>query len=132
MNKQEIAMRVLSVTAKYDEFDQIWWRTDGEYSPVTFLVNCNDVFWWGCSDAEDINEQNIDCFELAFEKSSSAMDVGFAYAGILFCCMSRQMRPQGAFYNFLPKELWPLIDDCGPERKSGIGNPEDRPSDTNQ
>lgn len=28
-------------------WEDIWWRTDDGYYPVTFLVNCNDLFWWG-------------------------------------------------------------------------------------
>jgi len=29
----------------------------------------------------------------------------------------------GAFYRYIEKELWPLLDACGPEREVGFGNP---------
>lgn len=43
--------------------EQIWWRTDEEYAPITFLVNCNDLFAWGCADCERLTTDNIDLLE---------------------------------------------------------------------
>ena len=114
-NTDALVMRVLSVTAKYDDYEEIWWRTDGEHAPVTFFANCNDLFYWACSDAEAITEQNIDLLEQTYE-DVAMYEHGECYAGILFCCRSRGMRPQGAYYKSLPRSLWALFDACGPER----------------
>lgn len=119
----ELTLKILQITAENDSCDSVWWRTDGEYAPVTFIVNCNDVFYWGCSDAETITEENITDFEQSFEDAKSASKVGEIYAPILFCARVRKMRPQGAMYKTIPIELWDLFNQCGPERETGIGNP---------
>src|SRR5207249_10926238 len=38
---------------------------------------------------------------------------------LLFCCRMRNMRPQGAYYNSIPKNIWHLFDACGEEREVG-------------
>ena len=108
-------MRILSATA-FNNCDDIWWRVDGEYAPLTIFVNCNDLFFWGCSDAEMITIDNIDVFEQAYKDSID-------HGGLLFCCRVRGMRPQGAYYKYLDDGEKPLFDACGPEREIKLGNP---------
>lgn len=117
-------MQLLKATS-FDLCDMIWWRTDTEYAPVTFLVNCNDCFYWGSADAEEITSDNLAILEAAIAdcKALSAAH----YAGDLFAARVRKMRPQGACYNHYPKELWPLFDECGPQREIGFGNPHSPP-----
>lgn len=119
-------MRVLRVLAKYDQHDAVWWRTDREYAPVTFIVGCNDFFYWGSADGERLTADNVDVFEQAF---SDCKALGHACFGpLLFCARVRRMRPQGCCY---PKEreLWPLFDACGPKREVDLGNPDRHPED---
>ena len=111
-----LVMRILNVTAKHDDYDGLWWRTDGEYAPVTMLVNCNDLFYWACSDAETITDENIDAFEQAYKDAAEAYKYGYCYAQLLFCCRVRGMRPQKPYYEHLPEELHDLFNACGPER----------------
>jgi hypothetical protein len=110
-----LVMRILSATA-FNNCDDIWWRVDGEYAPLTIFVNCNDLFFWGCSDAETITIDNIGIFEQAYKDSID-------HGGLLFCCRVRGMRPQGAYYKYLDDAEKPLFDACGPEREIGLGNP---------
>lgn len=119
----ETALRMFKITGENELCDEIWWRTDGEYAPVTFIVNCNDLFFWGCSDAEIITEDNIDILEQACEDlKNSAETLGMrrwkslASVSDLFCCRVRKMRPQNPYYEYIEKELWHLFDACGPER----------------
>lgn len=108
--------------------EELWWRTDGEYAPVTLMINFNDLFLWGCSDVEELTEDNIDFLEDTVEEVSSLDPRGdYVYAPILWVCRIRGMRPQGACYRFMPEYLWPLLDACGPEREVGLGNPKPRP-----
>jgi hypothetical protein len=123
MKDAAFILRVLQATG-FDDCDTIWWRTDGEYAPITFFVNCNDTFWWGTADCEEITPENLPLFEqtLADEKAVTGYH-GAIWVGALFAARVRQMRPQGAAY---PKEqpgLWPLFDACGPPRQTGFGNP---------
>ena len=82
-------------------------------------VNCNDVFFWGCADGEDITEETLPAFNQAVDDCRG--DV--ALAAWLYCARIRKERPQGAAYTFIPKDLWPLFHACGPERKTDCGNP---------
>lgn len=137
----EFVCRALSIFNGFDALDSgdIWWRTDGEYAPITLLVNCNDLFVWGCADCEEITRENLPILEATFAelKALNKKD-GVFYeethlercAPAVFCCRVRKMRPQGACYNekYYPKAVWPLFDSAGPERETGFGNPVARPA----
>lgn len=110
-------LRILKIIAKYEDFEQIWWRVDGEYAPVTFIVNCNDLFYWACSDAESITIDNIDILEQSYVDSANTDKHGECWGSLLFCCRVRKMRPQTPYYKSIPTPLWPLFNECGPERK---------------
>lgn len=105
--------KILKLVAKYDCQEMIYWNEDLEFS-----VNCNDLFYWGCSDEEEIVEDDLEEFERALEDAD--------YLGpYLFAARKRGMRVQGAFYNVLiPDNLKYLFDECGPEREINMGNPE--------
>lgn len=118
----EFVLRVLRVFA-FDHCGDIFWRTDDEYAPVTFMVKCSDLFDWGSADCETVTPENIEELERAFADAKAADPEGGAfYASLLFCARVCKMRPQGAYYKSFPGSLWPLFDACGPERKVG---PED-------
>jgi hypothetical protein len=128
MTEDSLELRVLKIFSEHDACDEVWWRTDGEYAPVTFLVNCNDLFYWGCADAEPVTKDNIDNLEGAYSDAVNASKDGEIYAHLLFCCRAREMRPQGAYYDHIPKEMWSMLDACGEDRETGLGNPKPRPS----
>jgi hypothetical protein len=111
---RDFIMRVLRTFAMCpnDLCDSVWWRVDNEYAPITFFVNCNDLFWWATSDAEKITPENISVLEQSIAECGE-----HALEGVeLFCCRVRKMRPQGCCYKKIPRELWPLFDAAGPER----------------
>lgn len=124
--KLDLILRAFSV---FDGFagpspEGLWWRTDGDYAPVTLLVDCNDLFVWGSADAETLTEQSINVLESAAEDMRALHPRGdFDQAGLLYCCRMRKMRPQGAYYKHIEKPWWPLFNACGPERATGVGNP---------
>jgi hypothetical protein len=117
---EEYKINLLKLAAANDLQADLLWNED-----LDFYVICNDLFFWGCADAEDIESQeDVDLYKKAIE------DVGTfdAWASSLFCARKRKMRPQGAAYPNTAKSLWPLFDACGPERELTTGNP--RPSPT--
>jgi hypothetical protein len=122
----DYVLRVLNVVARADCHDDIWWRTDGEYAPVTFWVQCSDVFVWGTADMEDLTEETLPELERAYRDVQEATG-STVWGATLYCARQRKMRPQGAAY---PKDgrLWPLLDACGPAREPGLGNPRPHPS----
>lgn len=123
--------------SKYTENKQPWARMAelidvfvvAEDRPVYatdsgWMVLCNDLFSWGCGDAEPLTEDNVLDLSNALEDCEK---LGHRDAGYdLFVCRIRGERPQGAAYPKAP-ELWPLFDACGPERKTGLGNPRKHP-----
>ena len=130
---------VRRVLAIYDGFDgptadgELWWRTDGEYAPVSFFAICNDQFWWASADLEPITPENVHLLEQAVADCRAVDPVtGVCDATALFYCRARGMRPQGAFYGNLNKELWHLFDEAGPPRETdrgAFGNPAQHPSE---
>lgn len=128
------AGRVFALFDKHDRHESLFFRTGnvyggGEYAkPAAFFVICNDAFWWGTGDLEEITPENIDVLEQAFADCHAAENVvGTINAAELFAARVRKMRPQGAAYPSEP-ELWPLFDACGPERETDMGNPHPHPS----
>ena len=116
--------------------ENIWWNASGKNwrsdpaEPIVFYIKCNDFFAWGCSDAEEITPDNISILEQCIV-DMNALDDSLpekqyhtgSWGGHLFCARSRGMRPQGACYRSIPRELWPLFDACGPPREKDFGNP---------
>ena len=112
----EFVCRVLSV---FDEDgpsqDSLWWRTDGEYAPLTLFVKCSDLFVWGCADLEEVTPDNVAELErAAADVKAVTWDGNYVYADLLFCCRVRGHRPQKPCYKDLDEETWPLFDACGP------------------
>lgn len=129
LNNDEI-LRVLHAVAEADHTDMIWWRTDDEYAPVTFLVNCNDCFYWATADCEEITPDKLQLFEQTLKDAKAACDgFGTIYAGELFAARCRKLRPQNASYALYPPEMWGLFDESGPPRDTDaapFGNPRSR------
>lgn len=94
------------ITAEQDVFDCVIWSTDSK-----FEVICNDVFHWGCADAEEVSEADLPLLEQSLKEADGGFD-----GAMLYCARKRGMRPQGAMYAYIEKELWPLYDAAGPER----------------
>lgn len=112
---ERLVIRILTAVG-FDNCDDIWWRTDGEYAPISIFAKCNDLFFWGCADCERITAENIDAFEQAYKESPEN-------GVLLFCCRVRKMRPQGAYYKYISDDEKHLFDACGEQREVGFGNP---------
>lgn len=107
----EFVERLLKLSVQYEFQSSLLWDED-----LNFSINCNDWFVWGCADYEDITPETIDLLERSIQADPDTGDM-------LYCCRLRGMRPQGAAYSMIKKEVWPLFDDCGPERPVEFGNP---------
>ena len=119
MTDPQFILDVLRLFAEHDMQDQLFWRVDEK--TVSFFVNCNDLFFWACSDAEPITPETLPVLRQAIA-DCVAVDPMQPEEGLtLYACRQRRMRPQGCCY---PEEkFWSLIDTCGPERVMGLGNP---------
>lgn len=102
----------------------LWWRTDDEYAPVTFLLNCNDLFVWGCADCEPVTASDVPEIRLAIADLKSQGDDP-ENAGLLWVARKRKCRPQVAYYEYFSETEKVLFDACGPaeEQYGNMENP---------
>ena len=132
--KEKLLDLVLRTFAVFNGFDgpgsdSLFWRTDEEYAPLALSANCNDLFFWGCSDGEDITTDNIHILEQSYaDMQAAGIAAGEKHynagnAHLLFCARVRGMRPQGAYYKYFDPYEAELFNACGPERETGFGNP---------
>lgn len=121
---------------KIDSSNLIW--SHDEKENLTVAAMCSDTFWWGCADAEEITDENIGLFIKTVDECQALKSAGHlhygekycwstSYCDELFAARVRKMRPQGASYELYPSCLWPLFNECGPERQCENGNPHKYP-----
>lgn len=102
------------------------WGIDS-YGDLFPSVRCNDIFYWGCSDFEAIDEQDIPLLEKAIE---DCLECKSNDGPLLFVARKRGERPQGAIYeNLLDPKNYALFDAAGPHRDVDMANPEPHPDD---
>lgn len=133
MNEQNMAyvLEVLTLLDTEEDHEGVFWRVEG--GVVRFLVNCNDQFYWGCADCEEITPDNLPVLRQCYaDLAATGIPAAKAYALLLFCARVRGLRLQGCCY---PKAehgldgLWPLFDACGPKRDIDLANPYTHPVD---
>ena len=118
MNRDH-ALEILAYIAKQGLHDSIWWRCDGEFSPITIFIVCNDQFYWATADLEKITADNFSVLKQAIGDAKNIDPVLGALRGcLLFCCRVRGMRPQQPAYPTDKPEWREIFDACGPERDS--------------
>lgn len=108
------AIKVLKFLARHELADSMFiMERDGE---LLVGENCNDYFYYASADMELVTAENLPVFEKAIEDCKSVWSTGESWAGGLFACRVRGMRPLTMAYVNMPKQLWPLFDAAGPER----------------
>lgn len=117
--KQKLFLAVCDYIGEAD-INEGWWWHDSQ----RIFSNCNDQFYWGCSDAEAVDSlADLECLKQAVAEVE-ALDKHEGESGILlWICRQRAMRVQNAAYAYIPPVLWPLFDAAGPHRPAQFGNP---------
>ena len=105
----------------FDHCEDLWWRTDGEYAPLTLFVNCSDIFYWACADSERLTPDNIHILESAVADCKAVND--HVWAPVLFCARVRGMRPQGAVLKDMKPEVRALFEAVAESRPVDFANP---------
>jgi hypothetical protein len=123
MTNQEFVIEILKLMSNYDSTDSLFWKWQKDKNEFKVYVVCNDLFCWASADLEEITQENLTELKKAYEDAVAASPTfGEIYGSDLFCARIRGERPQGAAYP-REKELYPLFNAVGPERKIGFGNP---------
>lgn len=114
----ETIRRAFSVFNGFDgpDSDELWWRTDDDYAPITLITNCNDLFAWGCADCEVIGPSDIEDLERAYADCRQ-LDEGdhegvecAGYCHLLWVARKRGVRPQWAYYRHFPDRMHHLFN----------------------
>jgi hypothetical protein len=122
MDKLEYYEEIMRLTHYHDCQEDIYFYPTKTGDGYIACVNCNDLFYWACGDAESIQIDDVPLFKQSLEDSE--------FMGpLLYCARKRKMRPQGAYYeSFFPEDV-PLFNATGPKREVGFGNPKDNIGD---
>lgn len=103
-------------------------------------INVNDVFSWACAEGETVYGKDLPDIRKAIDDVATAMGkdtFSTIYGPMLWVARKNKLRPQGAAYpaakcigdaQYDWEALRVLFDECGPERKLGMGNPRPRPT----
>jgi len=107
---------VLLEIEEQDCYGIITWASHGEFAPLTFFVNCNDLFWWATADAETLTPEGLPLLRQAIADVVAATGPEDRFVGFdLWCARTRKMRPQQPAYP-QNERLRILFDVCGPVR----------------
>ncbi len=82
-----------------------WWRKDlseSDQKAICVFVNCNDVFMWACSDAENLPYSEIENLYKMYLKDPD-------WGPAVWCMQKRNMMPQKPLYDRIKKQgIWNL------------------------
>ena len=109
-------LQVLRMLVRHDLVDNAIFSVDRDNTGRLFIAeNCSDLWHWACADAEAIAAEDIPEYERAIV---DCLEIGadVDWAGQLWACRKRKMRPQNCIYKGMPLALAALFDACGPER----------------
>ena len=119
----EFQIKVFKLFDEYECQDLLdWWFDEGE---MFTGIDVSDFFAWGCAEWEEITEDNFDRLKSVFQELENNYEFLTPYAPKLFVAREYKCRPQGAAY-FQNETINKLLDECGPPREVGLGNPKER------
>lgn len=102
---EEFKLSLLKLMSKYDHTDTLLWNEELE-----FFILCNDLFFWGTADGEEVESQ--DDVDLLAE----CMLIDDCYGPDIYAARKRKMRPQKPYYKGAPRHVVEEFNKCGPER----------------
>lgn len=105
------------VAAAWDIDLDLYWHIDDETDEVRAAVLVNDTFFWGASDCENVEAEDVTLLKEMYDIG------GYKYVADLYAARKRKMRPQNALINMAPPEIKKFLLEAGPEREVGFGNP---------
>lgn len=109
----DLLRSVLSLVARADAHDCLWWSALLDDDTVSLFVNCSNLFTQE-GDVEAITADRLEVFRTAFADTATAAGGDMTWAPLLYVCRVRGVRPQQSAYP-TDTRLWPLIDACGPD-----------------
>jgi hypothetical protein len=113
--------KVVESLYRKDVWGDVLWSADENEVECSFIVN--DMFWWGTADGETVEASDLELLDECYSQLR-AIGVGeTVYLGTLYAARKRGIRPQGAAYARISKEVCVLFNLCGDHRPADFGNP---------
>jgi len=91
-------VELMKILAECDTDSAGVWPRVTEDGELVIMINCNDLFYWACADAEFFCEGDVELMRRTAEELRRAGEFGEVYLFELFCCRKRGMRPQYPFF----------------------------------
>lgn len=110
---REFVHDLLNTIFYNDAHEDLFWSCTGEYAPITFFINCSDVFWWTTEGiTEEVNEDTLPLLKQSYK------DGGGIYGGDLYVARRRMLRPQRPYLDRIEDEkIKAHFLAAGPERE---------------
>lgn len=89
-----------------------WFAKENKSWPkdyITLHVNCNDVFAWGCADAEDITYSEVPALYKMWRKDP-------VYGAAIWCIQKRKLMPQFPLEKIIREKTEWNLDSMGLEK----------------
>lgn len=116
MDDYEFYLKVMELFS-FDYCEELFWRTDGEYAPLSIFVTCGDFFHFATADVEQITKENLPILIQAKKDVDELVDPYDAHwFSSLFAARVRKTKPL-AYYlgeqSHIPNVLIPLFEAAG-------------------
>lgn len=132
----EDCAKILDFLKEYELMNNFFWRIDGVYSPITFLANTSDLFYWAVADAEEFDVTDIELAEICIRdlkeaylkdgRSELDADIcSWSECTNLWAARKNKQRPQKACMDtvYNSPAVAALFEECGPVHTQ-YGTPE--------
>ena len=109
---EEALVEMLRKSLVFANGRKYWCDWEGALKPETIclFLNCNDVFAWGCADAEEIAYNEVQELYTMWKNDK--------YGDMKWVCKKRNLRPQQAWMKRLKEEgAWDAFFESLPENK---------------
>lgn len=107
------------VAAAWDIDLDLYWHIDDETDEVRAAVLVNDTFFWGASDCENVEAEDVTLLKEMYDIG------GYKYVADLYAARKRGIRPQNAIINGATPEVRKAFLAAGPERPVDFLNPKE-------
>jgi hypothetical protein len=102
MDLLAFTLAMLQIGEETDRSDMLFWRTRGEFAPVTFFVMCSAFFSWASADAEPVTGDDIPELRKAIADVYAVEKDEREWGFLLWVCRKRGKQPADFAYRSMP------------------------------
>lgn len=119
---RETLYKFSQISFSEDLTESYFIRPDYDTQNIMICVHCSDMFFWGTADAEELTPEDLPDLQKAIQDVKTAGEFGF-YGVDLWTARKRNLLPQNAWLNTLPRDLAQIYIQEFEAREPDFGNP---------